>query len=201
MSTVEQAVIALRAGEVVVFPTDTVYGLAVSPYTAPPAQRLYALKGRPGAQPTALVAADVDLLLECVPELRGRSGTIVRALLPGPYTLVLPNPAGRYPWLTGEAPNAVGVRVPELGGPGGTVLQRIGAVAATSANLSGGASPRRVADIPDEVIAGCAAVVDGGELPGAASTVLDFTGHEPRVLREGAASSAGALWVAAGALD
>ena len=60
-------------------------------------RRLYRAKGRADLQPTALVAADLDLLFECVPELRGRSGTIARALLPGPFTLVLPNPASPLP--------------------------------------------------------------------------------------------------------
>src|SRR5213592_4173547 len=134
MSTVEQAVEAIRAGKPVVLPTDTVYGLCADAYREAPSLRVYRLKGRPEAQPSALVAADVDLLLECVPELRGRAATIARALLPGPFTLVLPNPARRYRWLTGETPDKIGVRVGELPAPAATVLQRVGAVVATSAN-------------------------------------------------------------------
>ena len=96
------------------FPTDTVYGLAASAEREEYASRLYRLKGRPQAQPSALLAPDVETLLACVPELRGRSEAIVRALLPGPYTLVLSNPACRYPWLNGERADAIGVRVAEL---------------------------------------------------------------------------------------
>jgi L-threonylcarbamoyladenylate synthase len=59
-------------------------------------------------------------------------------------------------------------------------------VAATSANLSGGPDPQRIEDIPEEIRAACGAIVDAGELPGVASTVLDVTGAEPRVLRQGA---------------
>ena len=183
---IDRAVSAIRAGKVVIMPTDTVYGLACSPYTPEPAERLSKLKHRPPDQPISLVANDIDMLFECVPELRGRSGTIVRALLPGPYTLVLPNPAKRYRWLTGTRPDSIGVRVPDLDGYGRQVLERVGAVAATSANLHGAPEPSSVSDIPQELIDGIAELVDAGPLPGPPSTVIDFTGPEPRVLREGA---------------
>jgi L-threonylcarbamoyladenylate synthase len=163
-------------------------------------ERLYRLKGRPATQPTALVAADLELLFECVPELRGRAARVARALLPGPFTLVLPNPARRYPWLTGTTPTAIGVRVPELAGPGRKVLDGAGAVAATSANLRGGSEPRRLVDVPEALLDGVAVVVDGGELPGTPSTVLDLTGPSPRVLREGAVPGAQALERVAAAL-
>ena len=193
MTEAETAVEALRAGKPVVLPTDTVYGLCSTPYREAPVRALYRLKGRPEAQPVALVAADLDLLFECVPELRGRAGTIARALLPGPYTLVLPNPARRFRWLCGSTPEAIGVRVPELPAEARAVLDRVGAVAATSANLAGGADPRRLDDVPEEIRSRCGALVDGGELPGVASTVLDFTSAEPRVVREGAVPAVEAI--------
>jgi L-threonylcarbamoyladenylate synthase len=191
-AAVEAAVAAIRAGRPAVLPTDTVYGLCASAYRADPVRRLYRLKGRTEEQPTALLVADFELMLECVPELRGRSATIARALLPGPYTLILPNPGRRYPWLNGSRPDAIGVRVPELSGPGRAVLDQVGAVAATSANLPGGRDPVSVEDVPEELRAG-AAVVDGGKLPGLPSTVIDFTSSEPRVLREGAGAVENAL--------
>lgn len=192
-AAVGAAVAAIRAGKPVVLPTDTVYGLCAMPYKAEPVRALYRLKGRSEEQPTALVAADFDLLLECVPELRGRSATLARALLPGPYTLILSNPAGRFRWLCGTRPETIGVRVPELAGPGRAVLDQVGAVAATSANRPGEADPLTVEDVPEELRGGCGAVVDGGELPGVPSTVLDLTGPEPQVVREGAAPIADAL--------
>ena len=190
---VKEAVAAIRAGKTVVLPTDTVYGLCATPYSAAPVERLYSLKGRGAEQPTALIASDLDMLFECVPELRGRAGTIARALLPGPYTLVLSNPARRYRWLNGTTPEAIGVRVPELPEPAARVLSLVGAVVATSANLAGGPEPRRLADVPEELRDAATAVVDGGELPGTPSTVLDFSGPEPRVVREGAAPAAEAI--------
>ena len=132
------------------------------------------------------MAADVDYLLDCVPELRGRAATIARALLPGPLTLILPNPARRFRWITGPNDAAIGVRVPELHGPGADVLGRVGAVVATSANLRGGRDPARLEEVPEEIQSGAGAVVDGGALPGTPSTVVDLTGDEPKVLREGA---------------
>ena len=192
MTDVDAAAAAIRAGRLAVVPTDTVYGLAASPYSEAAVRALYRAKGREELQPTALVAADLEQLLECVPELLGRAGTIARALLPGPYTLVLANPARRFPWLNGESPETIGVRVPDLDGVAKELLDSVGAVAATSANLPGGPDPRRVEDVPERLRA-AAVVLDGGELPGTASTVIDFTGAEPRVLREGAAPSDEAL--------
>jgi L-threonylcarbamoyladenylate synthase len=190
---VDQAVEAIRAGSPVVLPTDTVYGLCASPYRPEPVLKMYRLKGRAESDPTALVASDLDMLFECVPELRGRAGTMARAFLPGPFTLILTNPAERFRWLTGSNPKTIGVRVPELTGESGAILGRIGAVAATSANLPGGPDPRTLEEVPAEIREGCAVLVDGGELPGTPSTVLDLTGDEPRVVREGAVPAAEAL--------
>jgi L-threonylcarbamoyladenylate synthase len=183
---IDEAVDALRAGKPVVLPFDTVYGLAAEPYREESTLRLYKLKGRAETQPSALVASDLDYLLECVPELRGRTATLARQLLPGPLTLVVPNPARRFRWLTGTSRETIGVRVPDLSGLGGEVLARVGAVVASSANRPGEPDPGRLADVPEEIRAGAAAVLDGGDLPGTPSTVVDLTGPEPRILREGA---------------
>ena len=113
-------------------------------------------------------------------------------LLPGPFTLVLPNPAERLPWLSGARPDTLGVRVPELPPPASTIVEALGAVAATSANLHGGSDPRLLGDVAPE-IAEAAVLVDGGELPGTPSTVLDLTTPEPTVLREGAVPAEEAL--------
>ena len=178
---------ALRAGLPVVLPFDTVYGLAAEPHNEASTRRLYELKGRPPTQPTALVAASVDALAACLPEL---DTTLAWHLLPAPLTLVVPNPAHRFPWLTGTNPDALGVRVPQLTGATQAVLAEVGAVVATSANLPGGPDPRSLEDVPEEIRAGAAAVVDGGEVPGTPSTVVDLTGDEPKVLREGAIAAA-----------
>ncbi|MDX6470398.1 MAG: L-threonylcarbamoyladenylate synthase [Gaiellaceae bacterium] len=198
--SVEAAVAALRAGEPVILPTDTVYGLCAWAEGEGPTERLYALKGRGANQPSALLAADLEALHACLPELGARDLAIAAALLPGPYTLILSNPAGRYRWLAGANPGAIGVRVPRLPAEAAEVVAAVGAVASTSANLPGGPDPRKVADIPAELREHVGAVVDAGPLPGAPSTVLDFTGPAPRVVREGAAPSDEALARVADAL-
>jgi len=161
----EEAVAALRAGLAVILPTDTVYGLCALPGHE---DVLYELKGRDRSKPIALLAADVDALLAAVPGLDRPS---LERFLPGPYTLVV---------------HGVGVRVPNLPPSAAAVVREVGVVAATSANLSGGRDPRRVADIPEEIRGAVGAIVDAGELPGVPSTVLDLGGDEPRVLRQGA---------------
>jgi len=183
------AVAALCAGLPVLLPTDTVYGLASAP-GAEAARRLYELKGRSSTQPTAILATSVDELLAAVPELPREP---LDRLLPGPYTLVLPNPAGRFPWLTGGEPGPIGVRVPELPAAARAVVEAVGVVLATSANDPGGPSPVTLADVPRRIRAGCGAEVDAGALPGTPSTVIDLSGGEPRVLREGAVPAAEAL--------
>jgi L-threonylcarbamoyladenylate synthase len=161
----EQAVAALRAGRAVILPTDTVYGLCALPEHE---DVLYELKGRDRSKPFALLAADIDTLVAAVPEL---DRSVLERYLPGPFTLVF---------------GTVGVRVPHLPSSAAAVVAAVGVVAATSANLAGGPDPRRVEDIPEEIRAACGAIVEGGELPGVPSTVIDLTSAEPRVLRQGA---------------
>jgi L-threonylcarbamoyladenylate synthase len=160
-----EAVAALRAGRAVILPTDTVYGLcALAEFD----DVLYELKERDRSKPVALLAADVDALVAAVPGLDRR---VLDRYLPGPYTLVF---------------GTVGVRVPNLPAPAAAVVREVGAVAATSANVSGGPDPRRVEDVPEQIRAACGAIVDVGELPGLPSTVIDLTSGEPRLLRQGA---------------
>ena len=161
----EDAVAALRAGQAVILPTDTVYGLCALPEHE---GLLYELKGRDRSKPVALLAADIDALLAAVPEL---DRSVLERYLPGPYTLVF---------------EMVGVRVPNLPPTAAEVVREVGVVAASSANRSGGPDPRRVEDVPEEIRSACGAIVDAGELPGVPSTVIDLTSGEPRVLRQGA---------------
>lgn len=176
MSSVDEAVAALRAGEPVLLPTDTVYGLCAAE-SEDAARRLAELKGREASRPIALLFADIEVAAARAPGLER-----ARALLPGPYTLVLPSGRG-----------TIGIRVPVLPDAAHDVVARIGAVLATSANRHGGRDPRRLDEVPPEIRSACAAELDAGELPGVPSTVIDLTGPEPRVLREGVVSGAEAL--------
>ncbi len=198
--SVEAAVAALRAGDVVVLPTDTVYGLCADAFRSAPARKLARLKGRDEGMPIALLAADLDAILDCIPELRGRSAVAARSLLPGPFTLVLRNPAKRFAWLAGERPDTIGIRVP--GTPG-----RCPGRGRTRGRRRGHERepPRRAGSVPPGrdprgAPLGVAAVVDAGTLPGTPSTVVDLTGDEPKILREGAVSAEETLTRIAAAL-
>lgn len=161
------AVAALLGGGAVILPTDTVYGLCALPAHE---DVLYELKGRDRSKPVALLAADVAALAAAVP---GLDRAVLERYLPGAYTLVVGDPP-------------VGVRVPELPPAAAEVVRAVGVVAATSANRSGEPDPRRVEDVPEEIRTACGAIVDVGELPGVPSTVIELTGAEPRILRQGA---------------
>ena len=187
MSSLKETIASIQAGRLVVIPTDTVYGLACRPDREGAVRALSALKRRAPEQPIAIVAASAEALLALVPELP------VRMLFRGPFTLVVANPGRRLPWLGGMSPDTIGVRLPDVEGLAAELLERVGAVAATSANVHGGPDPRRIADVPEEILTGVAAVLDVGELPGTPSTVLDLTGREPVVLREGAVPATEAL--------
>lgn len=179
----------VAAGGVAVFPADTVYGLACDPDTAAAVERLYALKRRPPDKPAAVMFFDRDAALAALPELPPRTATALARLLPGGVTVLLPNPRRRWPLACGPDPGTLGLRVPRvpaLAGAGLPVLQ-------SSANHAGGPDARRLSDVPAAIRAGADLVLDGGELPGTPSTVLDLRGYEAsgawRVLREGAVSA------------
>jgi L-threonylcarbamoyladenylate synthase len=151
----------IRSGGIVLFPADTVYGLAVDPGNEEAIERMYRLKGRPPEKRSALMYFAVD----DVPELPDRA----RRLLPGPVTVILAD--GR------------GIRVPD--GPRLATVP----VLQTSANPSGAPAPRRLEDVDPAIRAGVDMEIDGGELPGTASTVVDLSAEEPRIVREGAVSA------------
>jgi len=177
LTIVEDAVAALARGGVVVIPTDTVYGLAAKADHDVAVDRIYALKGRPREKALQLLVPDVSWL-----DRLGRPSEAVRALAerfwPGPLTIVVP----------GHTDEAVGLRMPD--NPLALdVLASAGAVAATSANRSGAETPRDAASIRELFGEGVDVYVDGGTIVGLASTVVDMTGAEPRVLREGAVTA------------
>jgi tRNA threonylcarbamoyl adenosine modification protein (Sua5/YciO/YrdC/YwlC family) len=193
LAAVERAIAALQAGEPVLLPTDGVYGLCAAAADEGAVERLYALKGRDARQPSAVIAASVDVLLRLLPELPVRDVALVRAILPGAYTLVLANPARRLPWLNRARPQTIGVRVAVLPDAAQQVLDAIGAVAATSANEPGEPAAAGLDEVPARIRAAVGAELDAGRLAGTPSTVIDFTAPEPVVLREGAGPVEAAL--------
>ncbi len=172
-------------GGVAVFAADTVYGLACDPESAAAVTRLYELKGRPADKPAAVMFFALDAALAALPELGARTRAALERLLPGGLTVLLPNPEQRFGLACGPDPATLGLRVPAveaLAAVTRPVLQ-------SSANLTGGAEARRVDDIDPALRAAADLVLDGGELPGTPSTVVDLRGYEDgawSVLRAGA---------------
>lgn len=183
----------IAAGGVVLFPADTVYGLAADPESATAVDRLYELKRRRPEQPSAVMFFGLAPALAALPELGPRTRAAFERLLPGPLTLIVPNPERRYPIACGPRPDRLGLRVPALAGPLAPLAAVGTPVLQSSANHHGGPDPRRLDDVPAEIRAGVDLALDGGELPGIASTVVDLAayddGGEWVVLREGALSA------------
>ena len=164
----------MSVGGVAVFPSDTVYGLACDPGNRDAVERLYRLKRRTLDKPSAVMFFDRELALEALPELGPATVEALRRLLPGPASLLLPNPAARFPLACGGDPGTLGLRVvevPALAGVRWPVLQ-------SSANHAGGPDPRVLAEVPEEIRRRAEMVIDGGQLPGTPSTVVDLRGYE-----------------------
>jgi L-threonylcarbamoyladenylate synthase len=180
----------ISVGGVAVFPTDTVYALGTEPDSREGVERLYRLKGRVPDKPSAVMFFQLESALAALPELGERTRAAVERLLPGALTLVLPNPARRYPLACGPTPERIGLRVPLLEGELAPLAAVGWPVLQSSANRSGDPDARRVADIDERVRDGADLVLDGGELPGTPSTVVDLAAYEEdgafTVLREGA---------------
>ena len=176
----QRAARMLRSGGVLAFPTDTVYGLGASADDEVAQKRIYQIKGRPVGMPLILMVA-AESQLEGLVHVDSRAEAMMRKWWPGPLTLIL--------WRIGGG--TLGVRIPQhkvaLG-----LLRHAGPLMTTSANLHG-QDPAMNANEAG-ALDGVMGVVDGGAAPGGtASTVLDLTGPEPHVLREGAISTADVL--------
>jgi L-threonylcarbamoyladenylate synthase len=178
----------MSVGGVAVFAADTVYGLACDVHNREAVERLYRFKRRRLDKPSAVMFFDVELALAALPEQGERTRAALPRLLPGPVTVLLPNRAGRFPLACGDDFSTFGLRVPVvplLEGVSWPVLQ-------SSANLAGGPDPRRLDEVPEALRRAADLVIDGGELPGTPSTVVDLTAFEASgewgIVREGAIS-------------
>lgn len=169
----------IAAGGVAVIATDTVYGICADVENAAAVARLLALKRRPAGKPAAVAFASVEVALAALPELGARTRAAFVALLPGPLTVLVPNPARRFALAGGEL---LGVRV--------VVLDVDRPLLLTSANLAGEAEARTLEQVPPELRAGADLLLDAGELPGTPSTIVDLSELESngswRILRQGA---------------
>lgn len=177
----------ISGGGVAVFPADGLYGLACDPLDAGAIAKIHRLKGRDDGKPSAVMYFSPLAIRELVSQLGPRTKAAVSALMPGPVTLVVANPQRRYPLACREDAERLGVRL--IGGP---LAGTMSPVFQTSANLSGEPASARFEDVPAEIREGVDLAIDGGELPGLPSTVVDITAIEEdggwRILRDGALS-------------
>jgi L-threonylcarbamoyladenylate synthase len=175
----------IREGGVAIFPADTLYGLACDPLSEAGVERIHRIKGRDEGRSSAVMYFSPLAMRELLAGLGPRAREAVGALLPGPVTLVLANPDRRFPLACREDPERLGVRLIEgpLQGMPLPVFQ-------TSANPSGYAAPASFEQIDPEIVEAADLAIDGGELGGSPSTVIDLSEIDRtgdwQVLREGA---------------
>jgi L-threonylcarbamoyladenylate synthase len=175
----------VRAGGVAVFPADGLYGVCCDPLDASAIGRIHLLKGREPGKPSAVMYFAPLVMREVLRDLGPRAREAIGALMPGPVTVVVANPARRYPLACGDDPARLGLRLIEgpLAGAGVPIFQ-------TSANRSGAEAASRLADVDPAIVGGADLAIDGGELTGLPSTVIDVSelddGGGWRILREGA---------------
>jgi L-threonylcarbamoyladenylate synthase len=175
-------------GGVAIFPADTLYGLACDPLDPESIDRIHSIKGRDEAKPSAVMYFSPLAMRELVSELGERSRQAIARLLPGPVTLVIANPGRRYPLASPDDPERLGVRLIE-----GPLAGAMTPIFQTSANRSGEPAPRGFDEIDERVLAAADVAIDGGELIGAPSTVVEMSELDSAgrwdVLREGALPS------------
>ncbi len=177
----------ISKGGVALFPADGLYGLACDPLNAKAIRRIHEIKGRDDGKPSAVMYLSPLAMRELIRDLGQRVSEAAAKLLPGPVTLVVPNPRHRYPLACREDPSRLGIRVIDgpLAGVRFPLFQ-------TSANLSGEPSPSVFEGVVPEVREKVDLAIDGGRLTGLPSTVVDLTDYDEHgnweILREGGMS-------------
>ncbi|MFB6079703.1 MAG: L-threonylcarbamoyladenylate synthase [Haloferacaceae archaeon] len=189
---VRRAADAVRAGDLVVYPTETVYGLGADATDADAVARVFDLKGRSRDDPLSVGVPTVAAALRYVDPTPDEE-RFMRAFLPGPVTPVVARRAGALPDALTAGRDRVGVRVPAHDRALAFLAAADVPVTATSANVSGRPSVRRVDALDDRIRTGVAAVLDGGETPGTESTVVDPGRGE--IIRRGARADAVEAWL------
>lgn len=181
-----QAIEILKAGGVVAFPTDTVYGLGALAFTPASIESLYDIKGREQTKAIAVLIASADDLLLVADNPSTAALRLAQKFWPGPLTIVVPrNP--KVPEALSHNPT-IGVRVPDHA-VAQALLTAAGPMGVTSANLSGQPNTVTAEEVLAQLLGRVDLVIDGGQTPGdTPSTVVDMTAAAPRVLRVGPVS-------------
>jgi L-threonylcarbamoyladenylate synthase len=182
----------ITGGGLAIFPTDTVYGLGTHPDSVEGAHRLYWVKGRSPDRPAAVLFFDLERALAALPELGPKTREALGRLLPGPLTVLVPNPGTRFPLACGAEPDRLGLRVPALDDRLKALADVAAPILQSSANPTGETDPRSLDEVDPRIRRGADIELDAGVLPGTPSTVIDLTRYENagthEILREGAVS-------------
>ena len=182
----------IAEGGLAVFPTDTVYGLGTHPDSVEGVHRLYWIKGRSPDRPAAVLFFELETALAELPEIGVKTRGALDRLLPGPVTVLVPNPATRFPLACGADPSRLGLRVPKLEDKLAKLAHVKAPILQSSANPTGEPDPRSLDDVDPRIRRGADIELDAGVLPGTPSTVIDLSSYEQNgafeVLREGAVS-------------
>jgi L-threonylcarbamoyladenylate synthase len=184
MNSIDEAVAALLAGEPIVIPTDTVYGIAVDPTRPGATDRLFEIKERPTDAALPVLAADPDQAFSLAENIPAAARVLADRFWPGGITLVIPRRHGLVFDLGGRDDATIGVRVPNHPVPL-ELAARVGPIAATSANLHGRPTPETADGVAAELGDRVAVMVDGGPCAGAPSTVVSCAADSVTILREG----------------
>jgi len=192
MEALDRAAAAVDRGELVVYPTETVYGLGADALDPAAIDRVFAAKGRDRADPLSMALPSVDAARAHTAPSE-RAVAFMRAFLPGPVTVVVQRGPDVPDALTGGR-DRVGVRIPDHD-VALALLERTVPITATSANVSGEPSARRVAEVDARIADAAAVMLDGGETPGGGSTVVDV--ERGRIVRAGRRADAVREWLAA----
>jgi L-threonylcarbamoyladenylate synthase len=182
----------IAEGGLAVFPTDTVYGLGTHPDSVEGVHRLYWIKGRSPDRPAAVLFFELETAFAEVPEIGLKTRAALDRLLPGPVTVLVPNPATRFPLACGADPSRLGLRVPKLNEKLAKLANVKAPILQSSANPTGEPDPCSLDDVDPRIRRGADIELDAGLLPGTPSTVIDLSSYEDNgafeVLREGAVS-------------
>jgi L-threonylcarbamoyladenylate synthase len=188
----DRAAAAIRDGDLVVYPTETVYGLGADAFDAAAVERVFETKDRDGDQPVSLAVPTVEAAMAYTTPT-DRESRFVDEFLPGPVTVVVER-TDAVPDVLTAGRDRVGVRVPDHD-LALELLERVAPITATSANVSGTGSVRELDELGAQVREAAAVLLDGGRTPGGGSTVVDVAAGE--VIRRGAQADAVESWLAA----
>lgn len=182
--TVQKAIEVLKAGELAVLPTETVYGLFADATNEAAVQRLYAVKGRPIDKALNMNVADYNEILKYSIHQPPYLEKLVKAFLPGPLTLILEASSEVPEWIH-VGKTTVGFRMPSIQATQ-EVIKALGVLVGPSANLTGAPSPRFYNELTTDILDKAAVSIQDDSVYGLDTTILDLSADKPQILRQGA---------------